>query len=150
MSTFVTSPVLLPDLPAIAIVSRAAFKDSPHTMSYWMFPQDNEEAIYKWRLRNITNRFNSDPTCYLIKCVDTGSDKIVAFALWQTPHSMETKEETVIERQSKNAKEDACDAEELPEGTNVPLMHDFDEATQKMRAKYVNVESDYGKLVLHV
>lgn len=48
---------------------------------YRVFPQDNEENIYKWRLQNITNRFHHDPTTYLMKCVDTSNDRVVAYAL---------------------------------------------------------------------
>lgn len=35
--------------------------------------------------------------------------------------------------------------EALPEGTNVALLRDFDEATQRMRANYVDSENHYGE-----
>ena len=145
MPNYNVSPATFADLPAIATVSRAAFKNSPRTMSYWMFPQDNEEAIYKWRLHSIINRFNNDPNCYLVKCVETATGKIVAFALWQRPHKRETEEGENNNDAAAKGREGMDEA--LPEGTNVPLMNDFDEATQRMRSKYVDTEKDYGKQI---
>ena len=142
MSRFILSPATASDLPGIAKVSRAAYRDSRYTMSYWMFPQDNETAIYEWRLNGITRIFNHVPHCTYTKVVDTAVDRIVAFALWEVPHKPETEEKTQGE-QSQEHHIDQDDA--LPEGTNVQLLHDFDAETQRMRAKYVDKEKDYSE-----
>lgn len=143
MSAFTTSSATFPDLPSIATVSQAAFKDNPHTISYWILPRENEEGIYNWRLRRIIDTFNNDPSTHLVKCVDTRNNKIVSFALWQKPHSRETEEEkarNIIKRKEKGDMDN-----ELPEGTNKPLRDDFDSATQEMRRKYVATANDYGE-----
>lgn len=143
MSAFTTSSATFPDLPSIATVSQAAFKDSPHTMSYWIFPQEDEEGIYNWRLRSIIDYFNNDPSTHLVKCVDIRNNKIVSFALWQKPQLRETEEEKARTIVKKKEKEDMDN--ELPEGTNKLLMDDFDSATQEMRRKYVDTANDYGE-----
>ena len=143
MSTFTTSPATFSDLPSIATVSRVAFKDSPNTVSYWMFPQDNEEGIYKWRLGRIVDLFCNDPSTYLVNCVDTINNRIVSFALWQKPHVRETEEKKMMNLANKKEK-DNLDYE-LPKGTNKALMDDLDSATQEMRRKYVDIENDYGE-----
>ncbi len=112
-------------------------------MSYWMFPQKNETAIYEWRLRGITNIFKNVSYCTYIKVVDTSVSRIVAFALWEMPHPHETEEEK--SRREQRKKEDGDKDDALPEGTNLQLLHDFEAETQKMRAKYVDTEKDYGK-----
>jgi len=108
-----------------------------------MFPQDNEEGIYKWRLGGIVDRFNNDPATHLVKCVDTNNNKIVSFALWQKPHARVTEQERVMT--IAESKEKVVTEDELPKGTNKPLMDDFDSATQEMRRKYVDTEKDYGE-----
>ncbi|KAL6714037.1 hypothetical protein ACLMJK_008531 [Lecanora helva] len=143
MNSFEISPALEADLPSIATVSLAAFKDSPNTMSYWIFPQDNHEAIYRWRLHGVIDRFHNDPTTYLYKCVDTATTRIVSFALWQKPHASTGNEEQDAQKSVKNGEETDIDA--LPEGTNVALKKDFDEATLQMRRKYVNMGKDYSE-----
>ena len=143
MSNFALSPATLPDLPGIAKVSRAAFKESRHSVSYWMFPQDNEKAIYEWRLNGITNIFKNVSCCSYTKLVDTTADRIVAFALWEAPHRPETEEEKAKKEQEKKEKGDK--GAELPEGTNVRLMHDYDAEVERMRAKYVDREKDHSE-----
>ena len=142
MPPFAVSPATAADLKSLATISRAAFKDSPHTMSYWIFPQENEEAIYKWRLRDIENLFYNNPTCSYIKCVDNGMGKIVAFALWESPHPPKAEEDKAEEEQNK--KEEGDRDALIPEGTSTTLMHDFEAETQRLRNKYVNSEEDYG------
>ncbi|KAF6237437.1 hypothetical protein HO173_004327 [Letharia columbiana] len=141
MSDFALSPATLPDLPGIAKVSTAAMIESRHTMSYWMFPPDNENAIYEWRLNGITNTFNNISYCIYTKLVDTKVGKIVAFALWEAPHPPETEEEKAKKEQEK--KENGDKDDKLPKGTKAQLLHDFDAETQRMRAKYVDREKDY-------
>ena len=97
-------------------------------MSYWMFPQDNEKAIYEWRLNGITKTFKNDPYCTYTKVVDNTIGKIVAFALWEAPHLPVTEEENAQKEHEKTEKGDKDD--ELPEGTNVQLLHDFDAETR--------------------
>ena len=143
MSKFALSPATISDLPGIAEVSRAAFKDNRHTMFYWMFPQDNETAIYEWRLNGITRTFKHIPYCTYTRVVDSTVGRIVAFALWEMPHPPKTEEEKAQKEQEKKKKGDKDDA--LPEGTNVQLLHDFDAETQRVRAKYVDGEKDYGE-----
>lgn len=143
MSNFTVSPATLVDLPGIAKISRAAFKESRHTMSYWMFPQDNEKAIYEWRLNGITNIFKNVSYCNYIKLVDTTVGMIVAFALWEVPHPPETEEEKTKREQEKKQKGDKDD--KLPEGTKVQLLHDFEAETERVRSKYVDRERDYSE-----
>lgn len=143
MSSFALSPAIPADLPGIAKVSRAAFIESRHTMSYWMFPRGNEKAIYEWRLNGTTNIFKNVSYCTYTKIVDTTADRIVAFALWEAPHPPETEEEKARTEQERKEKEDKDD--NLPEGTNVQLLHDYDAETQRMRAKYVDREKDYSE-----
>ena len=69
--------------------------------------------------------------------------KIVAFALWEMPHPPKTEEEETQKKQEKKENGDKDDA--LPEGTDVQLLHDFDAETQRVRAKYVDGEKDYGE-----
>lgn len=143
MSNFALSPATLLDLPGIARVSRAAFRESPHTISYWVFPQDNEKAIYEWRLNGISGIFTNLSYCTYIKLVDTTADRIVAFALWEAPHPPQTEEEKAKKEQEKKEKGDK--EAELPEGTKVQLLHDFDAETERMRAKHVDREKDYSE-----
>ena len=145
MSRFALSSATLADLPGIAKVSRAAFRHSQHTMSYWMFPQDNESAIYEWRLNGVTNIFKNVSYCTYVKLVDTLADKIVAFALWEAPHPHEVEEENSQNEKAKKNESGNQDDAALPEGTKVQLLHDFDRETEKMRAKYVNKEKDYSE-----
>ena len=117
--------------------------ESRHTMSYWMFPQNNEKAIYEWRLNSITNTFKNTSYCTYAKLVDTTVGRIVAFALWEAPHPPETEEEKAKKEQEKKESSDRDD--ELPQGTKIQLLHDFDAETQQMRAKYVDSEKDYSE-----
>ena len=142
MSQFAVSPATAGDLPAIAGIAQDAFKDSPNTVSYWMLPRENEAAVYEWRLRRAEENFHNDPTSSFIKCVDTATDKIVAFAIWEKPYSSMTEEEKA--KQQQYGKEKESNDDELPEGTNAALLHDLDAQTAKMRGKYVNREEDHG------
>ena len=142
MSQFAVSPVTAGDLPAIAGIAQDAFKDSPNTVSYWMLPRENEAAVYEWRLRRAEENFHNDPTSSFIKCVDTATDKIVAFAIWEKPYPSMTEEEKA--KQQQDGKEKNSNDDELPEGTNAALLHDLDAQTARMRGKYVNREEDYG------
>ena len=143
MSNFTLSEATILDLPGIAKVSRAAFRDSRNTISYWAFSQNNETADYEWRLNRITNTFRDKPRCTYTKVVDTTTGRIVAFALWEAPHKLETETERTQKEQGTKENDDKGDA--LPEGTNVQLLHDFEAETQKMRAKYVDKEKDYSE-----
>ena len=142
MSNFILSEATISDLPGIAKVSRAAFRDSRHTISYWTFSQNNETAIYEWRLKQITNTFRNIPYCTYTKVVDTTEGRIVAFALWEAPHKPETETERT---QKEGQREDGDKDDALPEGTNIQLLHDFEAETQRMRAKYVDKERDYSE-----
>ena len=142
MSQFAVSPATASDLPAIAEVVRDAFKDSPNTISYWMLPRGNEAAVYEWRFRRAEADFHNDPNSSYIKCVDTVTDKIVAFAIWEKPHPSKTEEQKA--KQQQDRKEKTSDNDGLPEGANAALLHDFDAQTARMRGKYVNSEEDYG------
>ena len=142
MSHFAVSPATATDLPAIAEIACDAFKNSPNTISYWMLPRGNEAAVYEWRLRRAEDGFHNDPTSSYIKCVDTVTDKIVAFAIWEKPRPF--KSEGQKTKQQHDEKEKKSNDEDLPEGTNVALLHDLDAQTARMRGKYVNREEDYG------
>lgn len=142
MSQFAVSPVTASDLPAMAEVVRDAFKDSPNTISYWMLPRGNESAVYEWRLRRAEADFHNDPNSSYMKCVDTVRDKIVALAIWEEPHPPRTEEQKAKQQQGGTEKKN--NAEDLPEGTNAALLHDFDAQTTRMRGKYVNREEDYS------
>ena len=143
MSNFTLSEATISDLPGIAKVSRAAFHDSQHTISYWAFSQNNETANYEWRLNRITNTFKDMPHCKYTKVVDTTEGRIVAFALWEAPHKSENETESTKKEQGK--KEDGDKGDGLPEVTNVQLLHDFEAETQRMRAKYCDKEKDYSE-----
>ena len=142
MSQFAVSPAIATDLPAIAEIACNAFKDSPNTISYWMLPRGNEAAVYEWRLRRAEDNFHNDPTSSYIKCVDTVTDEIVAFAIWGKPHPSKTEGQKA--KQQQDGMEKKSDNDELPEGTNAALLHDLDAQTARMRGKYVNREEDYG------
>ena len=143
MSNFTLSETTISDLPDIAKISRAAFRDSRHTISYWAFSQNNETALYEWRLNRVTNTFWNIPHCTYTKVVDTTAGRIVAFALWEAPHKPEI--ETERTQKEQEIKEDGDKGEALPEGTNVRLLHDFEAETQRMRAKYCDKEKDYSE-----
>lgn len=140
MSNFRVSPATLPDLPGIARISQAAFAENRHTMSYWMLPQNNERAIFEWRLKGVTKTFEDIPYCAYTKVVDETTGRIVAFALWEAPHSPEMEEETAQkeqENQEKGKKDD-----DLAEGTNVQLLHDFEAETRvRTFAPFSSVQS---------
>ncbi len=142
MSQFAVSPATATDLPAIAEIARDAFKDAPHTISYWMLPREKEAAIYEWRLRRAENDFHNDPTSSYVKCVDTVTDKIVAFAVWEKPYSSKTEEQNA--KQQQDGKEKKVNDDELPEGTNAALLHNLNTQRARMIGKYVNREEDYG------
>ena len=107
-----------------------------------MLPRENEAAVYEWRLRRAEENFHNDPTSSYIKCVDTVTDKIVAFAIWEKPYSSKTEDQEAKQQQA--GKEKKINDDELPEGTNSALLHDLDAQTARMRGKYVNREEDYG------
>ena len=142
MSHFAVSPATASDLPAIAEIAHNAFKDSPNTISYWMLPRGNEAAVYEWRLRRAEDGFHNDPTSSYIKCVDTVTDKIVAFAIWEKPHPSRTEVQKA--KQQQDGTEKKHNDEGLPEGTNAALLHDLDTQTARMRGKYVNRKEDYS------
>lgn len=143
MSSFTLSPATISDLPDIAKILRAAFRDNRHSMSYWTFPLDNEATINEWRLNEITNTFNHIPYCTYTKVVDITVGRVVAFALWEMPHKLDVEKENTQKEQEK--KGDRGEGDALPEGTKVKLLHDFEAETQKMRAKYVDNEKDYSE-----
>ena len=142
MPQFAVSPATAADLPAIAEIACHAFRDSPNTISYWMLPRENKAAVYGWRLRRAEDNFHNDPISSYIKCVDTVTDKIVAFAIWEKPHPSKTEEQKA--KQQQDGEEKKSNNDELPEGTNAALLHDLDAQTARMRGKYVNREEDYG------
>lgn len=143
MSSFTLSPATISDLPDIAKILRAAFRDNRHTMSYWMFPLDNEAAINEWRLNEITNTFKHIPYCTYTKIGDTTVGRVVAFALWEMPHKLDVEEVNTQKEQGKEENRGESDA--LPEGTEVQLLHDFEAETQRMRAQYVDKERNYSE-----
>ena len=143
MSRFVVSPATIEDAPAIAAASRAAFKNSPGTITYWIFPQENEEAIYEWRLHSVKNIMNKDDTSRFFKCVDASNNKLVSYALWQRPLGPQTEDEKAQKQAVSQEKQVMGQA--LPEGTKVALLHDFQDATSKIRSKYVDTEKDYSE-----
>lgn len=143
MSNFALSEATMSDLSDIAKISRAAFRNSRHNISYWTFSQNNETANYDWRLDRVTKTFRDIPHCTYTKVVDTTTGRIVAFALWEAPHKPETETERTQKQQ--RTKEDGDKGETLPEGTNVQLLHDFEAETQRMRAKYCDKEKDYSE-----
>lgn len=115
-------------------------------MSYYMFPQGDEVANYAWRLRDMKHRFKTDKDSYYYKLVDNETGTIVAYALWQVPTPAgSVEEEGREEEERKQAEEKHKKDERLPEGTNVPLMEDFNAETDKMRKKYVDRSQDYSK-----
>ena len=142
MSQFAVSPATATDLPAIAAIVCDAFKDAPHTISYWMLPRGNEAAVYEWRLRRAEDDFHNDPISSYIKCVDTVTGKVVAFAIWEKPHPSNTEEQKAKQQQDEEEKK--SNNYELPEGTNAALLHDLDAQRAIMKGKYVNTEEDYG------
>ncbi len=142
MSQFAVSPATATDLPAIAAIVRDAFEDSPNTISYWMLPRESQAAVYEWRLRRAEDNFHNDPTSSYIKCVDTVTDKVVAFAIWIKPHPSKTEEQKAEQQQDRKEKE--INNNELPEGTNAALLHALNAETARVRGKYVNSEEDYG------
>lgn len=143
MSIFTLSPATISDLPDIAKILRAAFKDSRHTMSYWVFPLDNEASMNEWRLNDLTNTFKNIPYCTYTKLVDTTVGRVVAFALWEMPHKLDVEEENTQKEPDKKRAQGEGGA--LPEGTKVQLLHDFEAETERMRAKYVDNEKDYSE-----
>ena len=111
-------------------------------MPYYMFPRDNEKAIYDWRLRGVTNIFHNFPGWDYTKCVENSTNKIVAFSLWMSPAA------------KAEGKKEAGDGapvrpfnNELPEGTNVQLMNAYDEIMDGLRENYVDDGKDYSKSV---
>lgn len=146
MSKYAIYPATSEDISTLATVSRAAFRDNPDTISYWIFPKDNEKAIYEWRLGGITNTFHNIPECSYTKCVEVSTNKIVAFALWEGPQPRkgESEEPEGDERKSDRVNGIPKDSK-LPEGTNVELMNVINKCTGKMRDKYVDSEKDYSK-----
>lgn len=111
-----------------------------------MFPQENEKAIYEWRLGGITNIMNNVPECSYTKCVDVSTQKIVSFALWETTQPRKAEGEGSNEDEDEGDKANGIPkGSELPAGTNVPLMNVFNEATNRIRKQYVDNEKDYGR-----
>ena len=147
MPRFVVSPATVEDAPQIAAASRAAFKDSPDTVTYWILPQENEDANYQWRLRGVTNIIENENNSRFFKCVDVSNNKLVSYALWQRPHAPKTEEEEKAKKEAESQKKRALD-EVLPPGSNAALLHDLEDTTLKTRSKYVNPEKDYGEHLL--
>ena len=139
MAQFKVSPATLEDIPHVARVSIAAFKGRPDSITYWMMPQDNDEAVYEWRLKAGIHRFNNEPECHLVKSVDNATGKIVGFALWQRPHLKRIAELAGEDDRSKSIENP------FPAGMNVRLREEFEKATEQMRSRYVDVEKDYSE-----
>lgn len=133
------------DLPSLASVFRAAFNDNPHTLSYWLFPQNDQEANYNWRLSEMRHRYRSDSDCRYYKLSDVRTDQVIGLSVWQVPSPPQNDEEKAIKEANDD---DFANTQVLPQGTKRQLLDDFTLETSRMRAKHVDSEKDYGELRL--
>ena len=146
MAPFTVAPVLSTDILAINDITTHAFFKSPRTMSWHIFPNQSAEEISAWRMNRTIHGYNTDAESRYYKLVDEATGQIVAFAIWQVPRAKGSEEEEKKRKMEKDHVEDEFKKNEgFPRGGNRKLLQDFDEATEEMRRKYVDVEQDFGK-----
>lgn len=130
------------DLPSLASVFRAAFNDNPRTLSYWIFPHDDQQANYSYRLADLRHRFTIDDDCRYYKLIDVRINQVIGLSVWQVPSSSRSSDE----KAKKKADDEKFETTQVfPRGTNRQLLSDFTLETTKMRAKYVDSTKDYGE-----
>ena len=146
MAPFTVGPVLPADLGAINDITTCAFFKSPRTMSWHIFPNQSAEEISAWRLGRTIHGYKTSAESRYDKLVDEATKQIIGFAIWQIPRVKGSDEEERERRLEKDRVEDDFKKNEgfPPEG-NQKLLDDFDEATENMREKYVDVGKDFGE-----
>ena len=142
MASFTVGSATKSDLPDVAAISLDAFISNPRTMSYWMLKGANREDLLVWRLSHMTHIFETQVNQRFYKLVDDKSGRIVAFTLWQFPTSIGSIEDEAEMRKMNDEHEEQ---NPCPKGINEALLFDFEQETNRMRAKYVDKFNDYGK-----
>ena len=144
MAPFTVAPVLPEDLPAVNDITTRAFFKSPRTMSWHIFPNQSAEDISAWRLNRTIHGYNTSSESRYYKLVDDATGKLVGFTIWQVPRVKGSEEDEKKRKAEKDRVEDEFKkSERFPEGGKKKLLDDFDEATERMREEYVDIENDY-------
>ena len=146
MAPFTVASIVPADLPAINDITTRAFFKSPQTMTWHIFPNHSAEEISAWRLNRTIHNYNTNAESRYHKLVDDATAHIVGFAIWQAPRVKGSEEVEKKRKADKGRVEDEFKRDEgFPQGGNKRLLDDFDQATEGMRAKYVDTERDFGK-----
>lgn len=146
MAPFAVAPVLPADLDAINDITTHAFFKNPRTLSWHIFPHQSAEDISAWRLNRTVHGYNTSSESRYYKLIDEATGKPVAFAIWQVPRKKGSEAEENERKAEKDRVEDEFKKNEgFPQGGNKKLLDDFDASTERMRAKYVDTEKDFGE-----
>lgn len=120
------------DLAALATVAIDAYITNSQTLTYWMATGASREDLLSWRLESLRNDLDNDTSLSYLVLLDNDVNEIVAFAIWQKPK----------EGLSKSQDESQPS---LPSGMEVELYKQFVGQTERIKAKFVNREKDFGK-----
>ena len=120
------------DLAALAIVAIDAYITNPQTLTYWMAKEASRADLLSWRLEGLRNDLHNNPSLSYLVLLDNDVNEIVAFAIWQKPK----------EGLSKSQDESQPS---LPSGMKVELYKRSVGQTERVKAKFVNREKDFGK-----
>lgn len=105
-------------------------------MASYMYPTNSLEMLV-WRTETLAQGFQLHRANIYLKVTDTSTEKIVANACWQFPHSQSAGEE-------KDAKTERQNERPWPEGSNPPLTKAYYLALDAKQKIYVNRQKDYG------
>ena len=120
------------DLAALAIVAIDAYITNPQTLTYWTAKEASRADLLSWRLESLRNDLHDNPSLSYLVLLDNDVNEIVAFAIWQKPK----------EGLSKSQDESQPS---LPSGMKVELYKRSVGQTERIKAKFVNREKDFGK-----
>jgi L-amino acid N-acyltransferase YncA len=123
------------DVPQLVECYLDAFTETVFT---WFWPP-TRESMRAWTLVRFVRRFE-DPTDQQFKIVEETSSQVVAFARWGVPSGMKGLTEgfrTYELAESLTCRDaQSCGKQEIPEGANKEVFHEFFAGIKHMQAKW--------------
>ena len=132
MSRFTIRVARDEDLAPLATVAIDAYITNPQTLTSWTTKEANRADLLSWRSESLRNDLINDASLSYLVLLDNDVNEIVAFAIWQKP------EESLSKSQDESQPS-------LPLGMNVELYNQSVGQTERIKAKFVNREKDFGK-----
>ncbi|KAJ7908366.1 acyl-CoA N-acyltransferase [Mycena leptocephala] len=137
------------DVPQLVECYLDAFTETVFT---WFWPP-TRESMRAWTLVRFVRRFE-DPTDQQFKIVEETSSQVVAFARWGVPSGMKGLTEgfrTYELAESLTCRDaQSCGKQEIPEGANKEVFHEFFAGIKHMQAKWdAKSKLDLGLICTH-